>query len=267
MRKNFYKPYRIKKKKSIFQNRFFWSGFLILLMLIAVFYLVYFSSFFQVKKITIASVENIPKQDINLIIEKELNKQILFFKTRSIFLINQNEIKKDVLNNFPEISKVTIDRRLPSTLNVSLTQRQEMAIWYQDEKSFLLDNEGIIFKEITEAESDLLKIKNLVQEIELKLGNRVIEKEKLNQIFSINSWLKNNLKISLKTVNIISGERLNMETFDGWEIYLNPQGDIDWQLTKLKAVLEEIPFEKRKNIEHIELRFGNLAPVSPPLID
>jgi len=112
-----------------------------------------------------------------------------------------------------------------------------------------------------------LKIKNLVQEIELKLGNRVIEKEKLNQIFSINSWLKNNLKISLKTVNIISGERLNMETFDGWEIYLNPQGDIDWQLTKLKAVLEEIPFEKRKNIEHIELRFGNLAPVSPPLID
>jgi len=170
MRKNFYKPYRIKKKKSIFQNHFFWFVFLILLMLVAVFYLVCFSSFFQVKKITIASVENISKQDINLIIEKELNKQILFFKTRSIFLINPNEIKKDVLNNFPEISKVTIDRILPSTLNVSLAQRQEMAIWYQDEKSFLLDNEGIIFKEITEAESDLLENQKLSSGNRIEIG-------------------------------------------------------------------------------------------------
>lgn len=267
MKKNFYKPYRIKKKKSIFQNRFFWFGFLVLAILVAVFYLVYFFSFFQVKKITIVSEENIPKQNISLIIEKELNKQVLFFRTRSIFLINSNEIKKEILNNFPEVFEVTVERRLPSTLNVSLIQRQEIAVWYQYDERFLLDDEGIIFEEIAEDEPNLLKIKNLVQSAELRLGNRVIEKEKLNQIFKISSWLKNNLKVSLETVNIVSGKRLNMRTFDGWEIYLNPQENIDWQLTKLKAVLEEIPFEKRKNIEHIELRFGNFAPVSPPLID
>jgi len=50
----------------------------------------------------------------------------------------------------------------------------------------------------------------------------------------------------------------------GWEIYFNlqkDQKDIDWQLVKLRAVLEEkIPSENRKDLEYIELRFGNFAP-------
>jgi len=68
-----------------------------------------------------------------------------------------------------------------------------------------------------------------------------------------------NLKIL--EVSIISEERLNAKTSEGWEIYFNLEGDINWQLTKLGAVLEkEIPPEKRENLEYIDLRFGNFAP-------
>ena len=68
------------------------------------------------------------------------------------------------------------------------------------------------------------------------------------------------LKIKTKEF-IIFSEHLNVKTSEDWEVYLNPQEDINWQLTKLGAVLEEeIPLEKRKDLEYIELRFGNFAP-------
>ena len=42
---------------------------------------------------------------------------------------------------------------------------------------------------------------------------------------------------------------------------MNPQERVEWQLTKLEVNLkEEIPPESRKNLEYIELRFGNFAP-------
>ena len=93
------------------------------------------------------------------------------------------------------------------------------------------------------------------------MGERVIKKEQISQILEIKSKLENDLKITLEEVSIISEERMNLKTTEGWEIYLNPKGDIAWQLTKLSAVLEkEISSGKRGNLEYIELRFGNFAP-------
>ncbi len=55
-------------------------------------------------------------------------------------------------------------------------------------------------------------------------------------------------------------EKLTALTQGGWELYFNPRGDIKWQLTKLKVLLDEkIPPEKRKDLQWIELRFGNFA--------
>ncbi len=107
----------------------------------------------------------------------------------------------------------------------------------------------------------MIKIKKSAGDKELKLGDRVLEKELLSSILEIESKLKNNLKIIPEEALVVSEERINLKTSEGWEIYLNPKGDIEWQLTKLRVDLEEeIPQERRKDLEYIELRFGNFAP-------
>lgn len=261
MVKTFRKPYRIKKQKSIIFSRFFWLGVLFFVFIISIFYFLFFSQTFQIEKIIVTGEEKVAKEDLKLLVEKKLESKILFFKTKSIFLVNLNEIKKDILNNFPQVAEVEIGRGLPDTLNIIVVERSGLTVWCQAEQCFLVDNEGVIFEEIFDVDPKAFQIKNLAQVPELKLGDKVIEKEKLNQILDIESKLRDNLKISLTTVTIISDERLNAKTAEGWEIYFNPEGQLEWQLTKLRAVLdEEILPENRKNLEYIDLRFGNLAP-------
>jgi hypothetical protein len=125
----------------------------------------------------------------------------------------------------------------------------------------LIDKKGVIFEEITGGESDYLKIKRLSLGSPLDLGQGVVSEEEVSKILEIDSKLKSDLGIQCQRVNIVSEERMNFQTSEGWEIYLNPKENIDWQLTKLRINLEqEIPPENRKNLEYIELRFGNFAP-------
>lgn len=264
-------PYRIKKKKSIWRNRFFWNTILISAIFGAIFYFLFFPAFFQIEKITVSGNEKIPKERIQDIVKENLEREVMFFKSKSIFLINFKKIKESILNIIPQIGEVEISRVLPDKLNLKVTERKEVGIFCKNDLCFLLDKEGIIFENVPK-EIQLLKIQKLNLDEEIKLGEKILEKELITPILEAETKLRDynppstlpqerapNLKIA--EVLIISEERVNFKTFEGWEIYFNPKRDVNWQLTKLKAVLEnEIPAEKRKDLEYIELRFGNFAP-------
>jgi len=268
--KKYRKPYRIKKKKSIFRNRFFWLGILILIVFIGLFYFLVFSSFFQIKEIKIsgnsafaeasADRQKISVENIQEVIEKEIEQRVLFLPTKSIFLAGFPKIKAKISETFPQIAQINFKREFPDTLTVMIEERKPTAVFNREDLYFFLDKEGIIF-ENTLAGGQLIKIKKAVKAKELKLGDRVLEKELISAILEIESKLENDLKIPIEEVLVVSDERINIKTSDGWEIYLNPKGDIEWQLTKLRVDLEEeIPQERRKDLEYIELRFGNFAP-------
>jgi len=268
--KKYRKPYRIKKKKSIFRNRFFWLGILILIVFIGLFYFLVFSSFFQIKEIKIsgnsafaealADRQKISVENIQEVIEKEIEQRVLFLPTKSIFLADFPKIKAKISETFPQIAQINFKREFPDTLTVTIEERKPTAVFNQEDLYFFLDKEGIIF-ENTLAGGQLIKIKKAVKDKELKLGDRVLEKELISAILEIESKLENDLKITIEEVLVVSDERINIKTSEGWEIYLNPKGDIEWQLTKLRVDLEEeIPQERRKDLEYIELRFGNFAP-------
>lgn len=261
MKKTFRKPYQIKKKKSLFRNRFFWLGILVLIIVIGIFYLVYFSSFFQIREIEITGNQKVLTKDLQTIIQNQIGQRILIFASKSIFSVNLIRIEEELFKNFPPISKIDLKRNFPDGLTIQIEERKPLAIFCRGEDYFFLDKTGIIFEEAPEINNQYLKIEDLTLTADLKLGDKVIEEEKLNQILNIESRLKVDLKTPLIAVIMFSEERLNVETLDGWEIYLNPQEDIEWQLTKLSAVLEEeIPSENRNDLEYIDLRFENLAP-------
>jgi len=270
MKKALRKPYRIKRKKSIFHNRLFWLGVLILVIAGTAFYYLFFSETFQVKKIIITGKDYNPPtasshsqsewapgvsmEELELLIDKNLEKKISFFDTKNIFLVDFNQINKIVLANFPQIAKASFGRQLPDKIKIEIEERRPAAIFIYDKNYFLLDKEGIIFEKINEEnETELLKIKNFTLNQDLKLGERVIEKEKVDQIMKINSGLIN-LNLKILEASLMTEKRLNLKTEEGWEIYFNLEKDLDWSLTQLKLVLEEKISPER----YIDLRFEKL---------
>ncbi len=261
MQKFYRRPHRYKRKKSIFRNRFFWLGVLIFIIIGATFYFLFFSEVFQVEKIILTGGKKVSTEEIKQFIEGKLEGKVLFFRTKSIFSVNLDETGKNILDNFPQISEVKIKRGLPDVLNVLVTERLGLAIWCRQDRCFLLDKEGIIFEEIPGLETEMAKIKDQTLRNNLKLGEKVIEKDVFSEILKIESELKSGLKIPIKEFIVSSEEKLTAVTGGGWEIYLNLKSDVEWQMTKLRVVLEEkIPEEKRGDLEYIELRFGNFAP-------
>lgn len=257
-------PYKIRKRKSIFRNRFFWLSILISLISGGIFYLIYFSSLFQIKEIQISGSQKIPKAEIENLTQNLIEQKILFFLTKSIFLTDFDKINMEILEKFPKITKVDFERNFTaSILTVKIEERKPVAVLITpEEKYFFIDKEGIIFEEADQNIEGFLKIKNLTLNPEADLLNKkVIEKELLLQILEIESKLKNTIKISPEEILIVSDENLTVLTPEGWLIYFNFNKDLNWQLTKLKAVLENsVPLEKRKNLEYIDLRFSDLAP-------
>ena len=291
--KKYRKPYRIKKKKSLFKNRPFWLTILVLIIFGGIFYLVCFSSTFQVKDARISGNQKIQAQDIENLIKEKINQKLLFFPTKSIFLINSNEIVESLLKKFLQADSINLKRRLPATLVVEIQERLPLGVWceVEEDKSsssptesrlrdeggkerealfdfattreaedcFYIDKEGIIFEENPPRTGFVISSQE--KRTQGFLGEKVIEKVLLESIFEIQRKLKEGLKINIEEIIILEKEKINAKTAEGWEIYFNPTGDIDWQLTKLSLVLEkEIPPERRKDLEYIDLRFGNFAP-------
>lgn len=252
------KPYRIKKKKSIFKNRFLWLGILCLVFIGVFFYFFIFSSFFQVEKIIVSGNEKVSEEEIQSLIRKNVEIKILFFSTKSIFLTNLKKIKENLLNNFPQIADIEMGRGFPNLLSVMVKERTEIAVFCQDENCFLLDADGVIFEE-TRLEDNLIKIINERRINRAVLGGTIIEKDYLEKVFKIQEYISEEFEFGVKKFFVFE-ERLNVETREDWEVYFDPKIDLNWQLTKLRLVLEEkIPSERRKDLEYIELRFGDFA--------
>jgi cell division septal protein FtsQ len=270
--KKYRKPHRFKKKRPVFKNQFFWPVILILIFIISLSYLLFFSQFLKVRNIIISGNRKISYESLMSVIEMEINMGRWLFPSDNIFFIDLKKIKQEIFNTFPYIATIEANKVFPDSLNFNITERRAEAVFCRDynsneedenqltyQKCFLLDKEGVIYEELQDDTARLPKIKNPNLEDELRLGKKVITPELLSKVLDIFSGTES-FKILVKEILIVSEDRINLRTFDDWEIYFNPQEEIDWQLIKLEAVLENIPSEKRSDLEYIELRFGNLAP-------
>ena len=276
--RNYRKPYKAKKKKSILKNRFLWLGILILAIFSGIFYLICFHSFFQIKVIEISGNEKVSTGSLENLLNKKISQKFLFLPSQSIFLTHFNEIKKEILRDFPQVSETELKRKLPHTLLLQIKEREPVALFCQADKMFFVDKEGIIFESLDSnmTKQDFSTLKKEMDR-EINLGEKIIEEEQLAKILEVESKLKNQLRILteeerfsfstfvdtlvIEEILVVSEIRFDVKTSEGFKIYFNFKEDLDWQLTKLRAVLEEeVPPGKRKDLEYIDVRFGKFAP-------
>ncbi len=253
------KPYRIKRKKPILKNRFFWFTILFLFLGAGIFYLVCFAPFFQIKVINISGCQKVKIQELENAINGQIVKNIAFFKTQSIFLANSNKISAEIIKNFPQIEKISLQKDLLGKLAVLVEERKSAALLCQGEKCFFVDKTGVAYEETFGTDYQGPKIRNQILSSEIKLREVAVSGDLMSQILKINSKLSGDLKIVLQEFDIVSEQRMDVKTASGWEVYFNLKGDIEWQTIELKTILEDKILPKNwKNLRYIDLRFDRI---------
>ncbi len=257
MRRRYKKFYKIRRKRFLLKSRSFWFLFLLIIGGGSISYLTIFSSFFQIREITVSGDAKIPAYEITDTINSEINKNFIFAESKSIFLVSLEEINKKITAQFPQIAKVSLKRMFPDVLALDVRQRKPVASWCQENKCFYLDEGGVIFEENEIKISPQLKSEVVFPD--LKLGKPIIDSKYLARILDVNKQIEKNPDFSIKEI-VVSGDakKIKIMSSEGWYALFNLDESISTQISNLSIVLSEtISVTKRKNLDYINLRFGN----------
>lgn len=247
------KRFRIKKKKPLYQKRFFWLFLLGFFLLAGLFYLIVFSSFFRIKEIQISGNQKVAAEEIKILIGEQINKKVFFANSQSIFLFKGKTIENKLLESFIKIDSVNLKRKLPDKLIVEIKERVAMANFcYEYRECFLIDKGGIAFERDGAGIGLLVGISEAIS-----LKEQVISAEELAGVISTKQTLEE--KLGLEADGFwLEKKRLDVKVREGWDVYFNLENDVSEQLFNLEMVLkEEISAEMRENLEYIDLRFGS----------
>jgi hypothetical protein len=156
-------------RSNIEPHIYFYVG--IILYIVATIYFIFFSPVFKIKHVI---VEGEPSGD--------LNHQVEAFKGRNILFIGNlaNELKNKEL----DIKTVRIYRGLPDTIKISFSPREQAIIWSTDGKNYLIDEEGIDYKEISDQEKLGLNLPIVIdrENVPIKLGAQAVSSQFLSTI-------------------------------------------------------------------------------------
>lgn len=242
MKRTFFARY--KKRKPIFKKKIFWLFIFCFLLIYFCFFLVFEYSLFKIKKVEILGLQR--QKILKLeILKRTLNKNLLIFSVP--------KLEKEIKNEFLSIKEIKISKKIPDKLIVELKEREIFA-QYCAKDCFWVDKEGMIFEKTKE--SNLIKIGS--KEIK-NLGEKITDSQKMSKIASILDNLKN-MEIGVVQIYFLNSTEIDFKTQDGFSIFFDLEKDSNWQIEKLKIAFEkEITKEKRKNLQYIDLRFGDFV--------
>lgn len=183
---------------------------------------------------------------------------ILFFQTKNIFLVNSTKTTSDILGEFPSIKQVDI-KRWVNKVSIVVSEKKEAAVWCGT-ICFSIDLNGTIFEEKKDPESFVIYTPD---RIEALVGDTVVGSNAVSFINEFNSIAEDLIvfkddNLTIPEFYIDSENTVRARTIEGWDIYLNIQKDINWQIKKVETVLqEELSKDIRVNLLYIDARFGD----------
>lgn len=240
--------------------------FLILVLLSALGYFIFFSPYFNIKKVEISGLEKINYDQMRATVDNQIaGRRFFIFSQNNIFIFNE-EVLKDNLNNKYSLEFLKIEKSLPGIIKISLEEKKPALVWKTAEHFYLVDWDGAIIREITETEvSEYLGNQGeakMAQIFDDSNTSVVIKDEILapGAIRAVND-LQNNLSraTDLNILNLAminhSDSAIRVITSEGWTAYFSLINDLNAQIAKLNAFMKEKSIEERKILEYIDLRF------------
>ena len=234
----------------------------------------------QIRKIETVGLQVLTEAAINERVAVLLDgNYFLIVPKRSVLFIRTGTITQILQESFPRLESVTVSRKFPDTLIVSVVERELWGIFcssgvepsgqisaaledtdlpHQEVGCAYIDKTGFAFERAPSSSGSLIK-KIKIDEADLALASYAVEPDIMSDILRLSGRVEDRTKSPVVTYELFSKipREVRMTVAEGFTLYLNRDGDIVNTLRVLKLVLEEEIKDRRSELEYIDARFGN----------
>jgi len=270
-RKDLRNPFFRKKKSSNIKE---WGigVVIIIILVIGLRYLVN-SSKFLIENIEIRGNKTISQHEILSLAREQLEKHKFFMLPQNnIFLFDTNRLKQEILDKYI-LEDIKVTKRYFKTIIIEIDETITSVVYLTPNQGYYLDLQGQVISEIKtltdkQEESQItevlrnqaiernLPIINSNQNIDVRIGDRVVEPDIIDFIIELNkSIAQTDITIAYFQINTENKKEVWAKTLIGYLIYFSRDLDIESQVQNLVTLLEE-KIEKPQELEYIDLRFG-----------
>jgi len=229
-----------------------------------IFYLIFFSSYFQIKNFEIKGLKRIDDYLLSEIISRQMQSyRWIIFSENNLLIFNTKKLDSSIKETL-RLESITINKSLPNTLVLNLEERKVAFIWQENEKYLFSDSSGCIIRESLLEDELSIKYPILVNDLSFNYLNNStdcldLDLSYLEAMFELYEQLESYPEIGLQYF-ILSEERnsLTVDLEPGPKVIFNTKDNLLKQLNKLLAIKSEQKEDDFLSLEYIDLRFGDL---------
>lgn len=227
---------------------------LIILFLGGIFYLIFISGYLVINKIVVIGNKNILYKNIEESLNPILNKNIF---SKNILFFNSKEAVDKLSNDFRDIKEIQIKKRLPSKIEIIIQERIPALCWQTDKIFYLIDEEGLVLKELGNKNNSKLPLINDLSSQKINIDEKKLSISFIKFIQKLHKDFNSKTNLNIDIINIKETTfEIEVKTKEGFSVYLDTSRDLDIQLKNLVRILETVKKEGKiiNNLEYVDLR-------------
>jgi cell division septal protein FtsQ len=194
-----------KSKNSSFSIKSLSTIFKLLIILsviIGILYFIFYSSFFTISNLEIEGTQLASQKDVRQLSLDQISQ------SRNIWKFNDFQLEQKIKNDFPVVDQVIVQKGIPNTIRVKVTEREPVIIWKVENKSYLVDKVGIPFSDVKtyqnankELSNQLITVRD-TSKLPVKLNQRLVTSNWINFIIKIDRLLINEVQLPARRYQI-----------------------------------------------------------------
>ncbi len=240
------------QKKSKKKKKWIWGVIFGSIFVLGGLFVIFYSPLFRFTQIQLSPASTVSDSEIQSFIETYFRQ----WGSQSLFL-SFGSLEEKILSHFPTIEKVSLRRRLPHTLIITLTERKPILQARLADSTFLIDKNGFVFQK--NSPQDNLPI----LEVEVsscqkpRVGEFLLPSAPWENLSSIilYFWEKKE-SLSFVQGRLVSPKQMNIILSPGPVIYFDLEEEGSYSLQAIDAFSQQEDFLDWK---YLDLRSPNRA--------
>lgn len=238
----------VKKKRRIRR----WVKKLLLITVLIVAVVVFLRSpLFTVKEIHVTGNENVSYGKIIDLAEITADE--------TLFKMNKKEISARLMA-YPFIEQAELKRRLPSTLVIEITEREPIGFIVTSNGYVQFDKAGMVLAIVGSMGKYNLPIITGIDMAEIPSPGSILDGESFQNALNVIKNCDPQVLSNIAEINIGENSYVVAHTYQGIEIKIGTDKDINLRLNDLRDILAEIAAENINiaDIEYIDIRYKDV---------